>query len=650
MHFENTGGCRAEPERVIAASHCHPDGRRVPGVGDGSHELGADFGADSRSHDDQGSVERVKYLPQSYLETLCNELGAGGSATFDTELRKIIYSHVPPEDQLGQPSMDALLKFKVAEINKAMAALRARISAVNTEIVAADTRLFPEFKKGLDERLLAKRAERASLEESKPKQIEDPNASSEALEESKLAAAKIDDLEQQLQAVSKEEAGLREAKSAAAKRQAVARRIAQALANQRKQSSAFESELKQLLGELAVEISITSLFEVRIDTKLVDEVAKVMQTEIDAIDVKLQSAEPGSLLKKREEISGSIADAKSKLGERQRHFVLYKEELAKWERSKAEIMGPADKQGTIAWLESEIGSLAALPDQLQGLKVQRAELSKEIHGLIQSMVEEFQRLYLPVQSFVGSTGQMDMNLPLEFHVRVEEAGFLDQFLGKLNRQVRGTFSGIDESNEVLRRMLREASFVESGDALLFAEKLDQAMRSDLREGQEGRDTRLTDQLRKGVEAAEVLDYIFGLEYLSPRYSLTYGGQDIGQLSPGERGLLLLVFYLLVDKDDIPIVIDQPEENLDNQTIYKILVKCIKKAKERRQVIMVTHNPNLAVVCDAEQIIYACRNSDGVRFEYEAGAIEQPEMKNRVVQILEGTEPAFKNRQSKYRLQ
>jgi len=183
----------------------------------------------------------------------------------------------------------------------------------------------------------------------------------------------------------------------------------------------------------------------------------------------------------------------------------------------------------------------------------------------------------------------------------------------------------------------------------FAETIDSALRADKRDGQQERETRLAEQLRKGVEPIEVLDYLFGFDYLSPRYSLTYDGQEIGQLSPGERGLLLLVFYLLVDKDDIPIVIDQPEENLDNQTIYRVLVKCIKKAKERRQVIMVTHNPNLAVVCDAEQIIYASCDKAASRFDYESGASEQPEIKDRVVQILEGTEPAFKNRQSKYRL-
>lgn len=80
---------------------------------------GAETPRDLDQDPESSSVERVKYLPQSYIETLCNQLGDGGSATFDAELRKIIYSHVPEEDRLGQPSMDELLHFKVAEINRA---------------------------------------------------------------------------------------------------------------------------------------------------------------------------------------------------------------------------------------------------------------------------------------------------------------------------------------------------------------------------------------------------------------------------------------------------------------------------------------------------------------------------------------------------
>lgn len=65
----------------------------------------------------------------------------------------------------------------------------------------------------------------------------------------------------------------------------------------------------------------------------------------------------------------------------------------------------------------------------------------------------------------------------------------------------------------------------------------------------------------------------------------------------------MIFYLLLDLRDIPLIIDQSEDNLDNQSVAKVLVPFIKAAKKRRQIILVTHNPNLAVVADSDQVIY-----------------------------------------------
>jgi ABC-type lipoprotein export system ATPase subunit len=619
-------------------------------VGTLSWHDGTETTRDLDKDPESSSVERVKYLPQSYVEDLCNELGDGGSATFDAELRKIIYSHVPEADRLGKPSMDELLEFKVAEINRARQDVRKELGKINEEIIEVGRRSTPEFKKSLEEQLAAKRAELTSLEASKPHVVEDPNASTEALEESKQAADHIDALEQQVKEIDYEEARLSGLKADATKRQAVAKRIAQALTNHKKQHEAFLSELKALLAELGADVPLHALIDLRVDATPVDAVFKEMQIEIELADTRLQSVEPDSLSKRRQDLVAAISDAKGKLGEQERQFVLYKEALVKWEKSTAEIVGARDKPESISWLEGQIESLVVLPARLDELMASRSGLSREIHGHIQAMVDEYQRLYGPVQSFVNSDEQKDMKLPLDFHVQIEESGFQDQFLGRLNRQVRGSFSGLEESNQIVRGLLNEANFASVDAALAFAAKIDDMLRFDRREGQQNREARLEDQLRRGGTSQELLDYIFGFEYLSPRYSLTYGGQEIGQLSPGERGLLLLVFYLLVDKDDIPIVIDQPEENLDNQTIFKVLVKCIKKAKERRQVIMVTHNPNLAVVCDAEQLVHASCDKANSRFFYESGAMENPAIASRVVEILEGTAPAFKNRQSKYRLQ
>jgi hypothetical protein len=83
-------------------------------------------------------------------------------------------------------------------------------------------------------------------------------------------------------------------------------------------------------------------------------------------------------------------------------------------------------------------------------------------------------------------------------------------------------------------------------------------------------------------------------------------------------------------------------------VYRLLIPVIKDVKKRRQIIMVTHSPNIAVVCDAEQIIHAhidrsARNA----VIYTMGAIESPEINRYLVDVLEGTRPAFGNRDAKY---
>lgn len=148
---------------------------------------------------------------------------------------------------------------------------------------------------------------------------------------------------------------------------------------------------------------------------------------------------------------------------------------------------------------------------------------------------------------------------------------------------------------------------------------------------------------------EFLNYLYSLDYLDATYNLKVGEKNLTELSPGERGIILLIFYLALSKDNIPIIIDQPEDNLDNQSVYSKLVDCIKFAKKRRQLIIVTHNPNIAVACDAEQIIHCNLDKRNNEFCYTSGSIENLLIKNKVVDILEGTEPAFNLRKLKYNI-
>ena len=159
------------------------------------------------------------------------------------------------------------------------------------------------------------------------------------------------------------------------------------------------------------------------------------------------------------------------------------------------------------------------------------------------------------------------------------------------------------------------------------------------------------QMRNQEEpVVELYDYLFGFDYLKPKYDLKVDEKDLSELSPGERGGLLLIFYLILDRQDIPLVIDQPEDNLDNKSVYEILVTFIKLAKTRRQIVLVTHNPNLAVVADAEQIIHVSIDKKNRKHEFDffSGSIEDPKVNGAVIDILEGTLPAFDNRRIKYR--
>jgi ATPase subunit of ABC transporter with duplicated ATPase domains len=212
--------------------------------------------------------------------------------------------------------------------------------------------------------------------------------------------------------------------------------------------------------------------------------------------------------------------------------------------------------------------------------------------------------------------------------------------------VSGTFCGVEPGSKALHAILTLQDFNTETGIERFLGEIDAAIHSDQRPN--GKAIKVADQLRKLKTSLDLYDFIFSLNYLKPRYALRMGMKELSELSPGERGTLLLVFYLLVDKDDIPLMIDQPEENLDNQTVFDLLVPCIKDARQRRQIIIVTHNPNLAVVCDADQVIHAdLDKADNYRMSYTSGAIESPAINKAIVDILEGTMPAFKNRDSKY---
>lgn len=155
-------------------------------------------------------------------------------------------------------------------------------------------------------------------------------------------------------------------------------------------------------------------------------------------------------------------------------------------------------------------------------------------------------------------------------------------------------------------------------------------------------------------AMKFAKWLYGTDHIEIVYSVDYEGVDIKKLSPGTRGIVLLLLYLaLDDTDDRPLIIDQPEENLDPKSIYDELVGLFIAAKGKRQVIMVTHNANLVVNTDADQIIIASlgeRTASGMpEIYYQSGGLEEEHIRTEVCNILEGGAEAFKERAQRLRV-
>ena len=202
--------------------------------------------------------------------------------------------------------------------------------------------------------------------------------------------------------------------------------------------------------------------------------------------------------------------------------------------------------------------------------------------------------------------------------------------------IAGVFKGKTEANNRITRLLRSTEFSDENSVLDLVNSIILAVDEDI----DNSEKKITDK-------KEFYYYLYGLEYVGVSFKLKMGGRDLEELSPGERGIVLLIFYLALSQNSIPIIIDQPEDNLDNQSVYNKLVPCICAAKQKRQVIIVTHNPNIAVACDAEQIICCKMDKNTHKITYLSGAIEDQEIKQNVVDILEGTMPAFDLRRRKY---
>ena len=151
------------------------------------------------------------------------------------------------------------------------------------------------------------------------------------------------------------------------------------------------------------------------------------------------------------------------------------------------------------------------------------------------------------------------------------------------------------------------------------------------------------EVDRGPELLDKLLSWFPEDGLNVMYSRTGDGKDfqpISQASAGQRSAAMLAFLLAHGEE--PLVLDQPEDDLDNHLIYDLVVRQIRENKLRRQIIVVTHNPNIVVNGDAE-MVHALAFESGQCIVKESGSLQQQAIREEVCQVMEGGREAFERR-------
>lgn len=586
--------------------------------------------------------EVVKYLPQNYFESLTNEIEV---KAFRDEIEEVVFSHVEESDRMGKSTFSELEDLKTAQSKSDISALKVRLRELNIEIVELEGQADPATKEALVGQLKQRQEELRVLEASKPQEVAKPEGETD---EQKAVS-------DQIGKVRADQASLEARGKEAVERLSKHKTDLVELGDIKETVAGLSSRIDATKEELRAsckrfDLDVDTIITHRIDTSTIDAKLGAVSAEIKALeadnklsvtdetDIKALVSIP-DLRAAHQFLSEELKALQDTLSAPQRRYQRYVQTMSELATKMADVLGEDDnpKPGTIKYIEGRIRYIEDdLTAKLDSKYADRDEIASSIFDAKQKVRGFYESLKSSVEERLETvrSDEFDVTIDASF---VPAHEFPEQFFDLVNQASSGPFRGASQGATALETRMAETDWNEVDSVLAFAKGIIDAIR--------------TEDVGKQVKDTKKLyDLLFSFEYFDARYELRLGGKNLNQLSPGEKGLLLLIFYLHLDKEKTPLIIDQPEDNLDNDSIFSVLAKCIRQAKKSRQVILVTHNPNLAVGADAEQILFVSLDKvANYRFSYESGSIENPRINDVIVKILEGSRPAFVQRRLKYQI-
>lgn len=312
----------------------------------------------------------------------------------------------------------------------------------------------------------------------------------------------------------------------------------------------------------------------------------------------------------------------------------------------------ADETATLETLKQKLEDCKGALQRAEGLVTERTESYSRVFDAILAEEQVLTDLYAPLMQRLKASGGTLAKLSFTVRRVADVEAWARHGEDKLFDLRTGPFKGIGSLAKLANDLLRPAWTTGDSAAVSSAMAGFRGAYQDalLEKAPYSR----ADQTNYRPWTRRFAQWLYSTSHISIEYGISYDGTDIRKLSPGTRGIVLVLLYLaLDDDDDRPLIIDQPEENLDPQSVHDELVPLFQAAKRRRQVIIVTHNANLVINTDADQIIVAevgTASAGGLPpIRYQSGGLEEKPIRTLVCNILEGGELAFRDRARRLRI-
>lgn len=602
-------------------------------------------------------VESVRYIPQNYFEKLTNEIEI---KEFRSELEKIIFAHIPDQRKSEQSDFAELRAYRTRSIDREIATLETSIQNANREIIVLEAQKRPESLEKIKSEIASKEREiaaqvklldaaRTSTMPNK-KQDSDITAATKRIERFRAQKGEI---EKQLEKYQRESTALHLAGNE------ISHIKSDVLGLERDLIEFVESHKEQMAEQ---SLDIAKIIRWKFDIPSIDEKSneiaeageKIKPILLSVDDIKNgqhpESAKKISLPWKTHKLEGELSDLQAKMTVEQRQLEQSQQRVRDIEAQINKLRGDENDPapGTLRSHQKQKEFVEkSLDSALEDARNKRVQISLAIYRQKKEILDLYESFKKPVSALIENQEMLrgyNVNIESSFNMKSD---FFHDFLRYIHKGKAGSFYGNAEGEQKIRQIVAGADLGQENGIASMLEEIIQHLEHDKREGQNNAARNISDQIEvKDLE--RFYEHVFSLRYLEPKYELKLGEKHLNELSPGERGVLLLVFYLMLDKENIPLILDQPEDNLDNQSVYELLSKFVRHAKKRRQIFIVTHNPNLAVGADAEQVICVSIDKEKANeFSFVSGSIESPEINAKIVEILEGTMPAFVKRRLKY---